>query len=231
MAETPPAVADLMVGLAGLGRMAGELTVLDSACGVGGLLEAARVAGVRRLLGQDVDPTAARITGAGLLLHGADARIVAADSLLADAFVGGQADVVLCGPPSGQRAWPHDELVDSPWWGYGVPPRGEPELAWVQHCLAHGRRGAPVLVLMPAAAASRPAGRRIRANLLRAGALRAVLGLPLDLFGAGSAPDLWVLRVPGDDVPPAQVLMGLASNDPSTVQRAWSSFTDSAPAS
>lgn len=227
VAETPPAIAELMVGLAGLGGRAGELTVLDSACGVGGLLEAARAAGVRRLLGQDIDPTAARIIAAGLLLHGADARIVAADSLLADAFVGQRADVVLCGPPSGQRSWPHDELVDAPWWCYGVPPRGEPELAWVQHCLAHGRRGAPVLVLMPAAAASRPAGRRIRANLLRAGALRAVLGLPPDLFGAGLPPDLWVLRVPGDDAPGAQVLLGLASTDPSAVETAWSSFTGS----
>ncbi|WP_261565217.1 HsdM family class I SAM-dependent methyltransferase [Frankia gtarii] len=230
VAETPPAVAELMVGLAGLRERAGELTVLDSACGVGGLLEAARAAGVRRLFGQDIDPMAARITAAGLLLHGVGARIVAADSLLADALVGERADAVLCGPPSGQRSWPHDELVDSPWWGYGVPPRGEPELAWVQHCLAHGRRGAPVLVIMPAAAASRPAGRRIRANLLRAGALRAVLGLPPDLFGAGSAPDLWVLRVPGEGAPPAQVLMGLASTDPSAVERVWLSFTGSAAA-
>ncbi|MCK9925867.1 SAM-dependent methyltransferase [Frankia sp. Mgl5] len=230
VAETPPAVAELMVGLAGLGERAGELTVLDSACGVGGLLEAARAAGVRRLLGQDIDPTAARITAAGLLLHGADARIVAADSLLADALAGERADAVLCGPPSGQRSWGYEELVDSPWWIYGMPPRSEPELAWVQHCLAHGRSGAPVLVIMPAAAAARPAGRRIRANLLRAGALRAVLGLPPDLFGAGAPPDLWVLRVPGDDVTPDQVLMGLASAEPSAVAKAWSSFTSSAPA-
>ncbi|WP_018638766.1 HsdM family class I SAM-dependent methyltransferase [Parafrankia elaeagni] len=213
----PAAVADLMVRLAGVRRGAEELTVLDPACGVGGLLDAARAAGAGRLLGQDVDPTAARITAAGLLLHGADARIAAADSLLADAFTGEQADVVLCAPPSGQRSWGHEDLLGSPWWRYGVPPRGEPELAWLQHCLAHGRPGAAVLLVLPAAAASRPAGRRIRANLLRAGALRAVLELPPDVFGAGSTPDLWVLRVPDGRPPDPRVLMGLAGADLRTV--------------
>ena len=54
-----------------------------------------------------------------------------------------------------------------------------------------GRRpGGTVVVRMPATAADRRAGRRIRANLLRAGALRAVLTVP-------TAPrDVWVLRRP-----------------------------------
>ncbi|MCK9877733.1 SAM-dependent methyltransferase [Frankia sp. Ag45/Mut15] len=235
LAETPPAVARLMVALAGLAGLPGQSgqgqvgtnparpRVFDPACGTGGLLRAAQDTGARHLLGQDVDATAARLTAVGLALAGARARIVAADSLLADGFAAVRADAVLCGPPFGQRGWGHDELVGSPWWRYGVPPRGEPELAWVQHCLAHAADGAPVLLLMPAAAASRPAGRRIRANLLRAGVLRAVLALPSELFTAGSPQDLWLLRattgVPGDGV----LLLGETTADLDAFARTWSS--------
>ncbi|WP_462187442.1 HsdM family class I SAM-dependent methyltransferase [Frankia sp. CcWB2] len=240
VAKPPRAVGELMVTLAGLRGRAGAATVLDPACGIGGLLEAARAAGAGRLLGQDVNPTMARVSAVGLLLRGGDARIVAGDSLLAGAFAGERANAVLCAPPFGQRSWGYDELLGAPWWRHGVPPRGEPELAWVQYCLAHARDGAPVLVIMPAAAASRRAGRRIRANLLRAGELRAVLGLPPGLFPTGSAPDLWVLRRgagrgAGPDAGPdagsggpgatsAQVLLGLAHGEIAVVEAAWALF-------
>ncbi len=61
---------------------------------------------------------------------------------------------------------------------------------------------------MPPAAASRRSGRRIRADLLRRGALRAVIALP-----AGAAPPygiplhLWVLRKPGAAAQPAPYLL------------------------
>src|SRR5690606_13886602 len=83
-------------------------------------------------------------------------------------------------------------------WEYGLPARTESELAWVQHALARLTDGGTAVLLMPPAAASRRSGRRIRADLLRRGALRAVIALP-----AGAAPPygiplhVWVLRRPG----------------------------------
>ena len=103
------------------------------------------------------------------------------------------------------RAWGHEELVADPRWTYGVPPRGESELAWVQHCLAHVEPGGRVVVLLPQTVASRRSGKRIRGALLRAGAVRAVVTLP-------GGPDLWVLRRPADgDRPPAAVTLCVAS--------------------
>ncbi|MFH9369945.1 N-6 DNA methylase [Streptomyces anulatus] len=130
------------------------------------------------------------------------------DTLRADAFARLATDTVLCHPPFNDRNWGHDELAYDPRWEYGFPARVESELAWVQHALARLRDGGTAVLLMPPAAASRRSGRRIRADLLRRGALRAVIALP-----AGAAPPygiplhLWVLRRPTPGVRPGPDLL------------------------
>ncbi|MER6505536.1 N-6 DNA methylase [Nonomuraea sp. NPDC001636] len=236
-------VAELMLRLV---RAEGA-TVLDPACGVGTLLlpppEALPGAAERseavaddpapadggdpppgrgrpaRVLGQELSETSAAITAARLRLRGIEADIVAGDSMRLDGFPELKADAVVCDPPFNERAWGYEELTGDPRWEHGLPPRGEPELAWVQHCLTHVRPGGLVAVLMPPAAASRKAGRRIRANLLRAGALRAVVALP------GS--DLWLLRRPrAGERPPSEVLILDATADLTPVEPAWLAYLD-----
>ncbi|MFI7697747.1 class I SAM-dependent DNA methyltransferase, partial [Nonomuraea sp. NPDC049480] len=208
-------VAELMVRLV---RADGG-TVLDPACGVGTLLlPPARTDGVR-VLGQELSETSAAITASRLRLRGVDAEVVAGDSMRHDGFAGQRADAVVCDPPFNERAWGYEELTGDPRWEYGLPPRGEPELAWVQHCLTHVKPRGLVAILMPPAAASRKAGRRIRANLLRAGALRAVIALP------GS--DLWLLRRPAaGERPPSDVLILDATADLASVEPAWQAYME-----
>ncbi|WP_282693291.1 N-6 DNA methylase [Streptomyces sp. CC208A] len=188
-----------------LARLVAELLptgaerVLDPACGSGTLLAAAAGRGATTLLGQDSVPVQAQRAAVGLRLAAprAEVTVRVGDSLRADAFDGLTADAVVCNPPYGDRDWGHDELAYDPRWAYGVPGRSESELAWVQHCLAHLAPGGWAVLLLPPATASRPSGRRIRAELVRGGAVRAVLALP-----AGAAPplhvglQLWVLRSP-----------------------------------
>lgn len=216
-------VAELMLRLV----RADGVTLLDPACGVGTLLLPPVLslpdsgAGWRpgRVLGQELSETSAAITAARLRLRGIQADVVAGDSMRFDGFSEVKADAVVCDPPFNERAWGYEELTGDPRWEHGLPPRGEPELAWVQHCLTHVRPGGLVAVLMPPAAASRKAGRRIRANLLRAGALRAVVALP------GS--DLWLLRRPkAGERPPSEVLILDATADLTLVEPAWLAYLD-----
>ncbi|GAA3114342.1 N-6 DNA methylase [Planomonospora alba] len=221
----PPEVARLMAAL--VGPRSGE--VFDPSCGHGGLLIAAGDgAGTVRAVGQERDGDAARLASARLAVRGIAADVRRGDALTGDAFPCLQADAVLCSPPFGERGWGYEELAGDPRWQYGLPPRGESELAWVQHCLAHARPGGQVAVLMPPAAASRRSGRRIRSQLIRTGALRAVVALP-----PGSAPQsampphLWLLRRPdlGDRIP-SHVLMVDATESREAVVPAWRAFME-----
>ncbi|WP_203186704.1 N-6 DNA methylase [Streptomyces pratensis] len=226
---TPPGLAELMADLAQPVRDAarqsgnrGSLSVLDPAAGTGALLCA--VGRPTALHAQEADPDLAALTALRLALDstgcGADGSTLAVrtgDTLRADAFPGLTVDAVLCHPPFNERNWGHDELAYDPRWEYGLPARTESELAWVQHALAHLREGGTAVVLMPPAAASRRSGRRIRADLLRRGALRAVIALP-----AGAAPPygiplhIWVLRKPGAEQPPAPELLVVDAAEPET---------------
>jgi hypothetical protein len=87
-------------------------------------------------------------------------------------------DAVIANLPFGQANWGHEELGYVSRWELGVPPRTEPELAWVQHAYAHLKVDGIAVLLMPPSAAGRRAGRRIRAGLLRRGALRTIIALP-----------------------------------------------------
>ncbi|WP_436774750.1 N-6 DNA methylase [Yinghuangia sp. YIM S09857] len=133
--------------------------------------------------------------------------VAVGDALRHDAWSAAQFDAVLCNPPFNDRNWGHDELAYDPRWVYGLPPKTEGELAWVQHALAHARVGGTVAVLMPPAVASRGSGRRIRAELLRSGALRAVVGLPAGAAPpAGVALQVWLLVRPEPGTASSHVL-------------------------
>jgi SAM-dependent methyltransferase len=227
--STPRETAALMAELAGLDGG----SVLDPACGIGSMLVAASEHRPARVFGQDRDEAAGTIAAARLALRGIEVDTVTGDSLRENGFPDERVDVVLCDPPFGDRAWGYDELTSDPRWTYGLPPRGESELAWVQHTLWHLKSGGRAVILMPTAAADRRSGRRIRSQLLRAGALRAVIELPSGYSSASVAPPhLWVLQRPASDDPlPSHVLMMNVSDlEPaevrSNVVTCWKAFEE-----
>ncbi|MFJ3697003.1 N-6 DNA methylase [Streptomyces sp. NPDC090052] len=198
--QTPAPLADLVTRL-----VPGTIDrVLDPACGSGTLLAAAARQGTTELYGQDSVPVQTQRSAVSLLLAAPDATVTVrtGDSLRSDAFGQLTADAVVCNPPYGDRDWGHDELAYDPRWAYGVPPRAESELAWVQHALAHLVPGGWAALILPPATASRASGRRVRMNLVRSGAVRAVMALP-----PGAATpwhvglQIWVLQRPESDGP------------------------------
>ncbi|MFF5157552.1 N-6 DNA methylase [Streptomyces sp. NPDC000348] len=218
--RTPAPLADLLARL----LPGSPVRVLDPACGSGTLLTAAAARGARELYGQDSVPIQARRTAVGLTLtagEGAGVTVRTGDSLRADAFPDLTVDAVLCNPPYGDRDWGHDELAYDSRWAYGFPPRAESELAWVQHALSHLEPGGHAVLLLPPATASRSSGRRVRAELIRSGALRAVAALP-----PGAAIPLhiglqvWVLQRPEPTRPAYQTVLFVDTvGEPSTPGR------------
>ncbi|WP_283133274.1 N-6 DNA methylase [Rhizohabitans arisaemae] len=173
--------------------------ILDPACGTGTLLG---VVGNKRGLGsaeagQELDPAFARIAWFRVVWCGVGGETVRqGDSLRDDRFAETTAQVVVCDPPTGHRDWGFAELAYDSRWEFGLPSRTEPELAWLQHCYAHLRPGGTAIVVMPVAVASRRSGRRIRAEILRRGALREIVALPPGLGAHGLGLHLWILGRP-----------------------------------
>ncbi|GLY52374.1 type II restriction endonuclease subunit M [Lentzea sp. NBRC 102530] len=208
---TPTDLARLMVELTA--PVIG--TVFDPACGAGNILRAAGLSGADRLVGQEIHSTLARLARARLA-EPVPADIATGDALRADAFTDLQADAVVCDPPFGYRDWGHDELGMDPRWEYGYPLKGEPELAWVQHCLAHVKPGGSVVLALPAGVAFRRSGRVIRQALLRRGVVRAVIALPAGvLMSTGIPIHLWVLRKPDSGGVGPVLLMDMSHHQPS----------------
>nr|WP_063817991.1 SAM-dependent methyltransferase [Herbidospora sakaeratensis] len=198
---TPAPLAELMADMAAQAHPGRISTVCDPACGVGGLL----LAGARRwsqggapyLVGRERDPVLSLLAATRLALETSSAEIdiKPADALREGIQSPSTTDVILCSPPTNERDWGHEELATDQPWPFGLPPRTESELAWVQRIVSALDDGSVAVVLLPPAVASRRAGRRIRSAMLRAGCLRAVVALP-----PGAAPpfgismQLWVLR-------------------------------------
>ncbi len=221
-------IADLMVALA---NVAGG-SVFDPAAGSGAVLRAAVRADCTSAHGQELDEDLARLADLWLALRDVPAEVCTGDSLRADAFAGRAFDAVVCHPPFGVTNWGDEELGHDPRWIVGTTPRTEPELAWTQHALAHLRTGGHAVLLMPPTVASRRAGRRIRAELLRRGALRAVIALPPGAAAPHGVPlHLWVLRRSTPDAPPpARMLLVDAAGGDLTetgprILAAWRAFT------
>ncbi|NJP25277.1 MULTISPECIES: N-6 DNA methylase [unclassified Microbispora] len=204
--ETPPEIAQFMARLAG----PDVRSVLDPACGLGTLLTTIRH--LDHAYGQEADDTVARLARTRLALAQIEGSVGTGDSLRCDSWPDLTVDAVLCHPPFNERNWGYDDLASDPRWEYGLPPKAESELAWAQHALSHLKPGGIAVMLMPAVAANRRSGRRIRSNLLRQGTLQAVIGLPSRMgVGTGLPLHLWVLRKPAEGDPvPSHVLMAEA---------------------
>ncbi|MEV7127785.1 N-6 DNA methylase [Streptomyces sp. NPDC093260] len=218
LSTTPPPLATLMTRIAlavRLGPGDGGLTFIDPACGTGHLAAAAAQeydGPGFELLACERDPALAALASArlGFVAEERDVhtRIATADALRENPFALASADIALCNPPFNERDWGYEELATDQRWTHGLPPRTEPELAWVQHLLSHLKPGGAAVLVLPPAVASRKAGRRIRSSLLRTGALRAVVSLPPGSAQPHSVSlQLWVLRAAADGpaaAPPSQ---------------------------
>lgn len=170
--------------------------VYDPACGIANVLtRIAEHGAASRLIGSDINRDALRVAAQRAFLRQADIDFFAGDVLATDPDPTLQADIVVAEPPFGMAWDPSSKLID-PRFAFGVPPKMASDLAWVQHAIAHlAPEGRAFVLTAPGALFRSGSERQIRANLLSAGCVEAVVGLPSKMLPHTSiGPALWVLR-------------------------------------
>nr|MBA3972008.1 N-6 DNA methylase [Bacteroidota bacterium] len=206
---TPRSVVHLM-GLI-IDAKEGE-SIYDPACGTGGMLmecvnhlkEDGKDFRTLKMFGQEKNLTTSAIARMNMFLHGVeDFQIVRGDTLRSPAFTENDAlkqfDCVIANPPFSLKEWGAEQWTNDPYGRNiaGVPPKGNADMAWVQHMVKSMRpkKGRMALVLPHGALFRKGAEGRIREELIKKDYLEAVIGLGSNIFyGTSLAACIMVFR-------------------------------------
>lgn len=171
------------------------ITLYDPTCGSGSLLlRAASCASARNvtIYGQEDIATTADLARMNMVLHGQEtAEIHKGNTLAAPGFTKGSElerfDYVVANPPFSLKTWtngfsPQNDVYNR--FEYGLPPKKTGDYAFLQHIIASMKpltgRGA---CIMPHGVLSRGnAEAEIREKILKQGFIKAIIGLPANLF-------------------------------------------------
>jgi type I restriction enzyme M protein len=183
-------------------------TVLDMACGTGGMLSTTYDFLHRlnpgidvRLFGQEINPESYAICLADMLIKGQDAgNIRFQDTMIKDCFPGQSMRIVIANPPFGTPWGGKDapegvekavrdeyETKSRGRWKGGLPAAGDEQLLFVQHAIAKmdERRGRAAIIQngSPLFSGGTASGEsQIRRYLLENDLVEAIIGLSTDLF-------------------------------------------------
>lgn len=174
-------------------------SIYDPACGTGGMLiesidhlkEAGEDFRTLKLFGQEKNLTSSSIARMNMFLHGVeDFQVARGDTLRTPAFFDADGlqtfDCVIANPPFSLKEWGADVWANDPHGRNiaGVPPKGNGDMAWVQHMIKSmkPKTGRMAVVLPHGALFRKGAEGRIRKALLDMDLLEAVIGLGPNIF-------------------------------------------------
>jgi type I restriction enzyme M protein len=192
---TPRSVVHLMGMI--LDPQEGE-SIYDPACGTGGMLlesvDHVRKEGqdyrTLKLYGQEKNLTSSSIARMNMFLHGIeDFQIIRGDTLRNPGFFEADGlkafDCVIANPPFSLKQWGAKDWANDPYGRNfaGVPPKGNADMAWVQHMVKSMNSTGRMTVVLPHGALFRKnAEAHIRKALIEADLLEAVIGLGPNIF-------------------------------------------------
>lgn len=173
-------------------------TIYDPACGTGGMLlecvdhlkDNKEDFRTLKLYGQEKNLTSSSIARMNMFLHGIeDFDILRGDTLRAPAFFEADGlktfDCVIANPPFSLKDWGSENWASDPYGRNiaGVPPKGNGDMAWVQHMVKSMNSTGRMTVVLPHGALFRKAAEgKIRKQLLELDMLEAVIGLGPNVF-------------------------------------------------
>ncbi len=175
-----------------------EESIYDPACGTGGMLlecvdhlkDNQEDYRTLKLYGQEKNLTSSSIARMNMFLHGIeDFQIVRGDTLRNPAFFQADGlktfDCVIANPPFSLKEWGAENWANDPYGRNiaGVPPKGNGDMAWVQHMVKSMNSTGRMTVVLPHGALFRKGAEgRIRRALLEHDLLEAVIGLGPNIF-------------------------------------------------
>src|SRR5690606_23018164 len=193
---TPAEVSRIMAQLLGIKDAAtsSQTTVYDPTCGSGSLLlKVGDQAGTAvTLYGQEKDAATSGLARMNMILHDyPTAEIRQGNSLADPKFLDGEAlktfDYVVANPPFSDKRWttgldpandPHDRFK-----AYGLPPAKQGDYAYLLHIIRSLKSTGKGACILPHGVLFRGnAEAEIRRKLVRKGYIRAIIGLPANLF-------------------------------------------------
>jgi type I restriction enzyme M protein len=173
-------------------------SIYDPACGTGGMLlecvdhlkENKEDYRTLKLFGQEKNLTSSSIARMNMFLHGIeDFQVFRGDTLRNPAFFVADGlktfDCVIANPPFSLTNWGAENWVNDPFGRNiaGVPPKGNGDMAWVQHMIKSMNSTGRMTVVLPHGALFRKAAEgKIRQALLEQDLLEAVIGLGPNIF-------------------------------------------------
>lgn len=173
-------------------------SIYDPACGTGGMLlecvdhlkDNKEDFRTLKLFGQEKNLTSSSIARMNMFLHGIeDFEIIRGDTLKSPAFFEADGlqtfDCVIANPPFSLKDWGADLWANDPYGRNiaGVPPKGNGDMAWVQHMIKSMNSTGRMTVVLPHGALFRKGAEgRIRQALIEQDMLEAVIGLGPNIF-------------------------------------------------
>ena len=151
------------------------------------------------IYGQESNPTTWRLAIMNMVIRGLDFNFgkEPANTFIKDQHPDLRADFVLANPPFNQDEWWHPSLENDKRWGFGIPPKGNANFAWMQHMLYHTAPNGVVGLVLANGSLSSTTGKEdeIRKNIVEADLVEAIIALPDKLFfNTGIPASIWILN-------------------------------------
>jgi type I restriction enzyme M protein len=186
-------------------------TIYDPACGTWGMLlecvdhlkERSQDYRTLSLYGQEKNLTSSSIARINMFLHGIEEfQIMRGDTLRNPAFFEADGlkkfDCVIANPPFSLDKWWAENWANDPFGRNiaGVPPKGNGDMAWVQHMITSMNKTGRMAIVLPHGALFRKGAEgKIRKALLEKDLLEAVIGLGSNIFyGTPLAPCILIFK-------------------------------------
>lgn len=195
---TPESVSQLMVKLLD----AKEGSILDSTCGTGGFFQSIQDSYPKQkfqFYGQELNSSVLGIAKLSYAFNHNNSFQFgeSKNTLTDDQFPELKSDFVIMHPPMNVRNWQNEINHFDPRFEYGIPPKNNANIAWIQHAIYHlnSKGKAVVLLAQNSLFTNLKAEVLIRKKIIENNLLEAIITLPSGIINyTGIKTCIWVLN-------------------------------------